>query len=888
MPDRLLVTKLMKPPAPSGIVIRERLLSHLNEGLSRRLTLVSTPPGFGKTTLLSSWVERLEMPSAWLSLDEGDNDLSKFLDYLAAACRAASPDSAVPAPAFPGPLRERSAGILTGLINTLARLPTSFVLILDDYHFISETAVHEALLYFLDHLPPTAHLVISSRADPPFPLARLRARGEIVELRQDDLRMRDDETAAFLSRRMGIDLPENDLRALTEYTEGWIAGMQLAAVSMPKPEMRSEWIRTLAGGNRFILDFLMEEVWHRQPAEIRQFLLRTSLPDRFSAELSDALTGASGGQAMLDRLEQANLFITPLDPQRTWYRYHRLFADLLRHRLQQEHQEEVPGMHRTAAAWFEARSLMEEAVEHSLRIPDYERAIRLIQIEAESTLIRGSIATFLRWLDRIPAEILDRYPMLCIYQAWAFVQGGRTVSEVEERLRAAGKNDLDPATAAKVTAVQALVEYIRGDTQHSIRLAGQALENLQEDSIFLWSIAALSLGSSRLAEGDMDGGLRIYSEIARKAAAAGNPSISAMALVGSAKLLIRQGKLHEASSLCRKAVSLGTDAQGNASPAVGLALIALGDLEREWNRLDAAEQNLLQAVRLLRDWTESRLVDANLILTRIRCSRKDWTGASEALQEARNAARHTRVTEVDDMAVDMLQAQMDIQLGNWEKVRDWIRERHVDQDRGAADVISRGNPDDLHMRKYEHLALARYYILRDKPAKALALLDSWLPELERQQRSDLLLQLFILKALAWQAAGDLSKACLHLLHALKIAEPEGYLRLFADEGAPMARLLREIITRGLSPDYAGRLLAAFSPAERGEADGPPGKPNLLSKREMEVLTLIADGLANSDIAGRLTLSPGTVKVHIRNIYEKLGAKSRTQALAKAKASGLLT
>ena len=887
MPIDLLVTKLLRPPVPAGLIARERLFARLDEGLSRRLTLVSTPPGFGKTTLLSSWAARLETPSAWISLDEGDNDLSRFLEYLTAACREVAPDPGHSIPPYLGSTRERSVVLLTNLVNRLAEIQTPFVLILDDYHLILADEVHQALLYFLDHLPPSVHLVISARADPPFPLARLRGRGEVVELRQDDLRMTDEETVAFFSRRMGIDLPGNDLRALTEYTEGWITGMQLAAVSMQREENKAEWIRTLAGGNRYILDYLMEEVWHRQPAEIREFLLRTALPDRFSAELSDALTGGSGGQSMLSRVEQANLFLTPLDPQRTWFRYHRLFADLLRRRLMQEHPEEIPGLHRTAAAWFEGKTLVEEAVEHHLQVPDYERAAQLIQNVAEDSLLRGTIATFLHWLDRIPIEILNRHPILCIYQAWAFLQSGQSIPEVEERLRAAERNDLDPAAAAKVTAVQALVEYLRGDNRRSIRLAEQALENIREDSVFLWSIAALSLGSSRLAEGDLEGGLRMYSEIARKAAEAGNPAISTMALVGSSKLLIRQGKLHQALTLCRKAIFPGADPRGNASPADGMALIVLGELDREWNRLEQAEQDILQAIPRLRHWTEARLVDANIILARIRCSWNDWNGAKEALQDARNAARRTRSTEIDDFAVDLSQAQMDIQQGDWEKVRHWIRERDVDRDRGAADVLKRGNPDDLHMRKYEHLALARYHIARNKHAKALALLDAWLPEMERQQRTDLVLQILVLKALAWQVAGDLSKACAQLQVALKTAEPEGYVRLFADEGVPMARLLREMIARGLSPEYAGRLLPACAPAETDKPAALPGKPSLLSKREIQVLMLIADGLSNSDIAVRLTLSPGTVKVHIRNIYEKLGVKSRTQALGKAKAAGLL-
>jgi len=886
MPDPLLATKLSQPQIPPGIIPRARLFARLDDCLSHRLTLVSTPPGFGKTTLLSSWAARSAARTTWLSLDEGDNDPSRFLEYLTAAFRGAEPPAENARLPLLDTLRERSTRRLTELINRLAESPTPTVLILDDYHLIREEGIHYAVLYFLEHLPSAFHVVISSRADPPFPLARLRGRGELLELRQDDLRMTDEETAAFLSRRMGIDLADGELRTLTEYTEGWIAGMQLAAVSMQREERRGEWIRSLASGNRFILDYLMEEVWRRQPEDVRDFLLCTALPDRFSAELGRRLAGPRGGQEMIERLEQANLFLTPLDPQRTWFRYHRLFADLLRRRLQQERPERIPDLHRTAAGWFETQGLVEEAVDHYLRVPEYDAATRLIRSRAEGILVRGTIATFLNWLDRIPAAILDRDPMLCIYQAWAFVQGGRTIPEIDGRLQAAERNGLDAVTAAKVGAVRALVEYVRGDTRQSIRLAEQALQHIKEDNVFLWSIASLSLGTSRLAEGDMDGGRRIYDDIARNAAEAGNAAIAAMALVGSAKLSIRRGKLHQGLVLCRKAIALGTDPQGNVIPATGIALIALGDLDREWNRLESAEQHLLRAIPLLEHWTEARLVDANLVLARIRCCRSDWAGAYGALEHARRAARNTRVTEVDDIAVDLLEVEADIQRGEWDKVRHWIREREVDRDRGATDVIRRGDPDDLHMRKYEHLALARYYIARGKSAKALALLDGWLAEFERRQRTDLVLQALVLQALAWQAAGDLSKACAKLHAAMRIAEPEGYVRLFADHGAPMARLLREMVVRHLSSEYAAALLPACLPPG-GTAAPPPASPPLLSRREMEVLALISEGLSNSGIAGRLTLAPGTVKVHIRNIYEKLGVKSRTQALAKAKSAGLL-
>ncbi|MBN1439132.1 MAG: hypothetical protein JW929_06965 [Anaerolineales bacterium] len=882
MPTDLLVTKLIRPPVPSGWIPRERLLRQLNAGLARRWILVSTPPGFGKTTLLSSWAEELAVPSGWLALDEGDNDLSRFLEYLTAAVCGVPADGQDPIPPFLRPPRELAESVVTGLINRQAKAASPFVLILDDYHLIAEDRIHQALLYFLDHLPPGLTLVLSSRADPPFPLGRYRARGDLLELRQEDLRLTVEETAAYLRRSMTVEIPQTDIHALSEYTEGWLAGMQLAAVSMQRDENPSAWIQSIKSGNRYILDYLMDEVWRRQPPEIRNFLLRTSLLNRFTAGLCE--TVGAGGAPVLEQLEKSNLFISPLNKDRTWYRYHRLFADMLQRRLLQERPRDIPGLHRTAADWFEANGEIEEAVKHLLPIGEYERAAGLIEDGAEEYILRGRTAAFLRLLEGIPAETLDRHALLCIYQAWAYLQSGRSTEETEERLRAAEAGGLDRATAAKATAVQAMIEYVRGNLPLAVRLAEQALEGIEEDNLSLWSIAGLSLGSSRLAEGNMEEGLRIFSEIARRAEKNRTPVIAAMALAGSAKLWIRRGRLREAFSLACKALDLAAEAPGRPTPAAGLALIVTGELHREWNDLAAADSELAQAIALVRPWTESRLVDALLVLSRIRFSQGDWNGVREALREARISADRTRITAVDDFAVALQEAQLDLALGDGDSVRRWIRERGVETDRGPADVRRKGNPDDLHIRKYEHIGLARWYIFRRQAAKALTLLDAWLPEAEQLQRVDLVLQILVLKALAWQTSGNLSKACSHLQEAFRIAEPEGYVRLFADEGAAMAHLLREMIARGLSAGYAEKLLAACPPTPPSSASG---KPPLLSRRELEVLKLIAEGLSNAEIAKRLSLSPGTVKVHTRNIYGKLGVKSRTQALAKAKTAGWL-
>jgi LuxR family maltose regulon positive regulatory protein len=888
MSDHLLITKLDRPPAPPGIIRRERLIARLNEGLSRRLTLVSTPPGFGKTTLLSSWAARLKSPSAWLSLDEGDNDLARFLQYLTAAFRDSGADVSDAIPPFLRAPHEHAERILTNLINTLAGKSDSGVLILDDYHVIHEEGVHQSLLYLLEHMPPSLHLVIASRADPPFPLARWRGRGDMVEIRQDDLRLTAEETAAFLSQMMGLDLPRKEIDALTDYTEGWIAGTQLAALSMRQQTDPAGWIRAAGSGNRYILDYLMDEVWRRQSPDVQQFLLNTSIASRFSGPLCDILSGGGTGREMLERLMRANLFITPLDESHNWFRYHRLFADLLQARLRQDRPGDLPRLYRLAGDWFEHNGFADEAIEHYLAASDFEPAARLLEQSAEEMLIRGVTATFSRRLEALPANVLENHPMLYVYQAWMRMLGGRSAAEVKERLLLADRRPLDPSTAAKSNAVRALLAYFLGDSRQAVSLAEKALADLREESVFLWSIAGLSLSSTRLAEGDLEGGQKILAEVARKAEAVGNPLIASLALAGIGKLLIRQGKLHQASALCRKALDPEADNRpGKPSPAEGFLLLVLAEIHREWNDLETAAEEVRRAIPLVRCWTEARLVDANLILARILLAQGDEAGAAAALAEAGQAARHTRLTEIDDLAVDVLRMQMHIRRREYPAVERWIREREVDRDRGPAEVLQHGSPEDLHLRKYEHLTLARYYIARKHPAQARALLDAWLPEMERLQRNDMILQILILKALAWRAQGDSNRGVAVLHQALKLAEPEGSLRSFVDEGAAMAGLLREAAARGISPAYTAKLLAAFGPEDQAEPKRVASAPEGLSPREMEVLRLIASGCSNRDIAERLSLSPGTVKVHTRNIYGKLNVKSRTQAVAKAKSKGIL-
>ena len=924
----LLQTKLYIPPVRPKLVSRPRLIERLDEGLDlgHRLTLVSAPAGFGKTTLLSEWVcgigtRRASPPRvAWLSLDEGDNDPARFLAYLVAALQTVGENIGDGQPGvLQSPQPTPWEGFLAGLINQVNTISANLVLVLDDYHLVTAQPVHDAVTFLLDHSPDNMHVAIATRADPPLPVARLRGRGQLTELRLPDLRFTSKEAAEFLNRVMGLDLTPDDVAALESRTEGWIAGLQMAAVALRAALLRegdaAGFVQDFTGGHRFILDYLIEEVLQRQPGHIQAFLFQTSILDRLCGPLCDAVAAEIGDQgledggqaefsvpdveprAILEYLDRANLFVVPLDARREWYRYHRLFADLLRSRLQRLHPDLVPVLHRRASRWYEQNGLMAGAIDHALAAEDLDRAADLIEQNAEPTLMRGQATTFLRWVDALPDELVRARPTLCLFHAWMLLLYGRPMEVVETRVQDVERGG--ERLAGQVTALRGLMAAFRGQVSLAVELSRRALEQLPEDERFVRSFATWILHASQLASGEGVVDVQVLDDVLRMSQSSGNIMVAVMIVCNQAELYMRQGQLHKAAATYRKALDLATNAQGRWLPIAGQALVGLGELSREWGDLDAAARYLVEGIQLTERWTEVGPFEAYIVLARVRQAQGHVDGAREAIRKAQELALKFDLTELDDFSVALFEARMRVAEGEIEAARRWAEERdlykYIDSPlREEAEASY-----DVRLRKYELLVLARLLIALERPDEALTLLESLVPIAERRGRPGMLIEIHVLTALAHRVQGDIDQAMTALEHALSLAEPEGYVRIFVDEGEPMVGLLEEAGRRGVAQEYVVQLLAAFKDSMvQVSGTGPssdlkPGTLKLetltepLSEREMDVLRLLNTHLSSTEIAEELFISANTARFHIKNIYSKLGVHRRSDAVRRARELGLL-
>jgi LuxR family maltose regulon positive regulatory protein len=614
--NKLLSTKLYIPLARE-IVSRPRLVELLKEGFRRKLTLVSTPPGFGKTTLLSEWIDREKVAAAWVSLDDGDNDITRFLTYFITALQTIESSIGESVRVMLASSRSlRFEAVLTALINEISDIPEHFSLVLDDYHVIKAQSIHSALTFLLDHLPPQMHLVVATRADPPFHLARLRGRRQLTELRASSLRFTPEEVQEFLNRVMGLGLSEDESAALDSHTEGWITGLQMAAISMQGRDTGSmtDFIQAFTGSNRFVLDYLVEEVINRQTENFKSFLLQTAILDHLTGPLCDVVTGQSEGQSILERMDRANLFLVPLDTERSWYRYHRLFADLLQKRLKQVYPDRISSLHIRASGWYEQNGFMDEAIDHTIFAEDFERAANLIEQAAEPTLMRGETDTLLGWVDSLPDDMVCAKPLLCVYHAGAMLLNGQPLAAIESRLGDASQGDRTAAVPGEIAVLRALIAAIQGDTRQGSELSHKALELLPEDRVFLKGFVAVIFGLICILNGEIKAAIRHFTEVVKIGKKTGNFMAAIMADRRLASLYMLLGRLGEAEDICKKALDRYVDDQGHLLPLAGMVLTRLGELERERNDLEKAQQHLVEGIELSKQWVDIGSFDGYICL----------------------------------------------------------------------------------------------------------------------------------------------------------------------------------------------------------------------------------------------------------------------------------
>ena len=912
MTGPLLETKLHVPRGRRGLVARPRLRERLSRGAESALTLVSAPAGFGKTTLLTEWLASYGADgrsAAWLSLDQRDNDAALFWSYFVAALQTASPEVGAGALSLLQSPQTPIESVLATLLNDLSAISDDVVLVLDDYHVIDAREVQDGMAFLLEHLPPQMHLVIASRADPALPLSRLRASGELVEIRAADLRFTPDEAAEYLNQKMGLVLTAQDVAALEGRTEGWIAALQLAALSLQGRDDIAGFIAGFAGDDRYIVDYLVEEVLQRQPESVRSFLLKTSILSRLSGALCDAVTGQDGGKATLEALDRGNLFLVQLDDRRRWYRYQHLFGDMLRAHLLDEQPDGVRELNLRASDWYEHNGEPSEAIRHALAAEDFERAADLVEMAIPAMRSSRQEATLRRWLEALPGELVQVRPVLSVGYAGVLLLGGE-LEGVEARLEDAERwldaptgthlgpeasteavvvDDEEfrslPGTIALYRATQALA---RGDVSGTVRHAERALELSPEEDHLRRASASGLLGLASWTSGDLEEAHRAYAECMAGLRRAGHVADTFGCAIALADIRSTQGRLGDAMHTCEEALQLASEQGGSVLRGAADMYVGMSELHRERNDLPTATQLLVRSQEL----GEHLGLPQNpyrwrVAMARIREAEGDLGAALDLLNEAERVYVSDYFPNV--RPVPALRARVQVTQGALGEAVGWARERGLSVD------------DDLsYLREFEHITLARILLAQHTAGRAESsllevtrFLERLLREAEEGERTGSVIEILELQAIAHQTHGDIRAALASLQRALTLAEPEGYVRVFVDLGPPMAALLRAAARvapgegTGIARDYVRRLLAAV----RRSGGSTPVRQGLiepLSERELDVLRLLGTDLDGPDIARELVVSLNTVRTHTKNIYAKLGVNNRRAAVRMAEQLDLLS
>ena len=896
---------------------RPHILASLEAGLSGKLTLISAPAGFGKTTLVSEWVRACGHPTAWLSLDKNDNDPSRFLIYLIAALQQIHSKIGIDAQAvLEGTQSPQFEILLTRLISEIDRLPEKSILVLDDYHLIDEIQIHDVINFLVEYLPATIHLVISGRTDPPLPISRLRVRGEVNEVRTSQLRFTKQEVATYLKDRMGFDLSSDDIAALEARTEGWVASLKLAAISMGGREDLPKFITEFSGSNRYVIDYLVDEVMVRQPEEVKIFLRRTSILERFCASLCKYVVGSNLDLDIIDHLDRSNLFLIPLDDRKEWYRYHHLFADFLRQRLREYEQDKIPELHHRASQWYENEGLVDEAIQHALASGDLEGATRLVDGIAVDLFVRAEWIKILKYIEPLPSDLLcQSYPMLSIWHAWAlFFMGQLEMAEpILTRVESNQKKMPGFLNPGYVTTVRAYLANARGDFLKSIKLSEQALEEMSSAAsvssaspdrfmLMFQGAAVIWLGVNHRLLGNLDNARQLYKEAAEINQKANSFYAALSSIKHLADLEAIRGQLHLALDYYRSGLQLAQNWKGTGGKLQG-SLVAtvelqmgLGSALYQLNDLAGAATYIQRSADLYELSEHFGRMHAYTMLSYLKQAQGEFESAVELLRKA-CAIEDTLVIRRSYSPDRPSMAKLGILLSHGEPEMTHLLKNAILQVEkwgiSANDEVDFTSPRNFS-RELIYSDLACLLIAQNRAAEALPLLARLLAAATTMKRHGDEIRFLVMTATAQHALANTQAALDSLRQALTLAEPEGYIRVFVDEGFPMAELLSLASTRHIRTDYVRELLAAFPDdvlnAVRTRQASSAIKPTLnesLSQREIDVLHLMIEGYKYKEIAEKLVVSINTVRHHTRNIYGKLDANNRTQAIEKAKELNLL-
>lgn len=881
--DPLLATKLLAPPLHNNIISRTNLIEALDKALEGKITIVSAPAGFGKSTLLCSWTDELRTPLAWLQLESSDNDLSRFLDYFCAALNSAGAKvDARQIKALLSPEAPEIEAAATSIINHLGELKERIVLVLDDYHLIDSPDIQRFMQFLIDHQPSNLHLVIATRADPHLSIAKLRASGEVAELRTADLRFDADQSERYLVETRGLKISSEAVRKLTEKTEGWVAGLHLASIALQSSEDAAGFVEAFSGSQEFVADFLMEEVFRLQTNEIQDFLLSTSFLKRFRASLCEAVTKHENSTDMLEALRSSNIFLFPLGESGDWFRYHHLFADLLQKRLRKQRSpEEVSTLYRRASAWCDKNGHPHEAIDYALEEGHDEQAADILESFAKDLIRRSEVITLRRWIHKLPREQITQRPQLALYAAWTM-----TISvdhKDEARAILEGLTKLDAENASRAAALKAMLLIYEAKLDESIRQAQKALDELPAQDLFFRTIAAWNLSAALYFSGEVEKGMELLLQVSEMGLADGNLFTAVMALSRVALGKVQQGALFEARELFEQALGIAKDESGYAVPAASDAKIGLGKIHWEWNELSPAREYIEGGLEASRNWRRTTSIEGFDTLAFIELTAGNPENAEKIMEEARSIATQTKLNPLDDQYLDAQYALLKLRAGDPNPTERLVRAHGLEQYLGNDAPTAKEGMGANMLRAYNLALFARYLLEQSRFEDASTILQILRsPEYKNLLHSKRI-EIRLLAAIAHRELGQDEQAASLAMEAVVLAEDGRFKRVFTDEGKKVFELLSALKEDGEGSEFLGEVLEALSVGYGGRRTGikAAGDPDALTERELEVLRMLATKLSVPEIADHLAIAESTARSHIKHIYQKLDAHSRFEAVTKA-------